>query len=122
MGRAHTYDISCILIAEKQYYFLQTNNGRQVLAIHSIFYFLFPSLFLFAFLVFSVAPQWTAYRELPTQMAAHLRSGCPLKLARLTDTNPGLESGVATNEPPQLPLVTVMAVVEMRGITPKQRS
>ncbi len=51
-------------------------------------------------------PQRTAYRELPSQMATHLRTGSPLlagESAGFEARTVGLQSGVATNEPPLLP-------------------
>ncbi len=58
----------------------------------------FTSLFLveqksLLFIFSSATPQRTAYREVPSQMAAHLRTGSPLWLGRLLDSdlNPGLQ-------------------------------
>ncbi len=39
----------------------------------------------------SAAPQRTAYSEVPSQMAAHLRTAVHCRLGRLLDLNPGLE-------------------------------
>jgi hypothetical protein len=55
---------------------------------------------------FSSAPQRTAYREVPSQIAAHLRTGSPLwagEIAGFEPTTAVSQSGVATNEPPLLP-------------------
>ncbi len=53
----------------------------------------------------SAAPQRTAYSEVPSQMAAHLRTGSPLQAGEIAGFEPRtavLQSGVATNEPPLL--------------------
>jgi hypothetical protein len=44
-------------------------------------------LFIFS----SAAPQRTAYTEVPSQMAAHLRTAVHCRLGRLLDSNPGLQ-------------------------------
>ncbi len=58
----------------------------------------------------SAAPQRTAYREVPSQMAAHLSTGSPLKAGEITGfklRTAVSRSGVATNEPPlQLAIIS----------------
>jgi hypothetical protein len=54
----------------------------------------------------SVAPQRTAYREVPSKMAAYLRTGSPLKageIARFESRTAVSQSSVTTNEPPLVP-------------------
>ncbi len=56
----------------------------------------------------SAAPQRTAYSEVLSQMAAHLRTGSPLQAGEIAGFEPRtavLQSGVATNEPPLLPFL-----------------
>jgi hypothetical protein len=63
-----------------------------------------PFLYLFS----SAAPQWTAYSGVPSHMAAHARTGSPLKageIAGFEHRTAGLQSGVATNEPPLLHII-----------------
>jgi hypothetical protein len=59
-------------------------------------------LFIFS----SAAPQRTAYREVPSQMADHLRTGSPLEAGEIVGFEPRTavsQSVVSTNEPPLLP-------------------
>ncbi len=44
-------------------------------------------LFIFSY----ATPQRTAYSEVPSQMAAHLRTAVHYRLGRLLDSNPGLQ-------------------------------
>jgi hypothetical protein len=58
-------------------------------------------LFIFS----SAAPERTAYSKVPSQMTAHLRTGSLLKAGEIAGFDPRTavsQSGVATNEPPQL--------------------
>jgi hypothetical protein len=51
----------------------------------------------------SAASQRTAYSEVPSQMSVYQGLAAHCRLGRLLDLNPaGLQSGVATNEPPLL--------------------
>ncbi len=57
-------------------------------------------------LLFTAASQRTAYSEVPSQMAAYLRTGSQLKAGEIAGFEPRnavLQSGVASNEPPLLP-------------------
>jgi hypothetical protein len=59
-------------------------------------YFFFLSCFLwnrspFLYIFSSAAPQRTAYSEMPSQIASHLRTAVHCRLGRLLDLNPGLQ-------------------------------
>jgi hypothetical protein len=63
-----------------------------------IFFELLSLMFIFS----SAAPQRTAYSEVLYQMAAHLKTGSPLKAGEIAGFEPRTavsQSGVATNEP-----------------------
>ncbi len=58
------------------------------------------------FTLSSAAPQRTAYSEVPSQMAAHLRTGSPLQAGEIAGFEPRtavLQSGITSNELPLLP-------------------
>jgi hypothetical protein len=60
-----------------------------------------PIVFIFSF----AATHKTAYREVPSQMAARLRTGNPLLARQIAGFEPRSavsQSGIATNEPPLL--------------------
>ncbi len=64
------------------------------------------SLFIFSF----ATPQRTAYREVPSQMAVHLRTGSPLLAGEIAPFEPRTavsHSGVTTNEPPLFPKLKI---------------
>ncbi len=66
-------------------------------------------LFIFS----SAAPQRTAYSKVPSQMAAHLRTGSPLYAGEIAGFEPRAafwQSGVATSEPPLLPKVSYIYI------------
>jgi hypothetical protein len=69
--------------------------------------FLMEQKFL-SFIFSSATPQRTAYSEVSSQKAAHLRTGSPLQAGEIAGFEPRtavLQSRVATNEPPLPPYV-----------------
>jgi hypothetical protein len=87
-----------------------------------IYIYFFPLLFSveqksLLFIFSSAAPQRTTYREVPSQMKAHLRTGSPLRAGEIAGFEPETavsQSSVATNEPPLLPNMHKCTEINLR--------